>query len=58
MTIDCDVHSLEEYCLLECNRLTFSGLQDVISQKIILFITTAVRTPNPTFRILFQLRFT
>jgi hypothetical protein len=29
-------------------RLTFNGLQGVISQKILLFITTAVRTSNPT----------
>jgi hypothetical protein len=29
--------------------LTFNGLHGVISQKIVLFITTAVRTSNPTF---------
>jgi hypothetical protein len=29
-------------------RLTFNGLHGVISQKIVLFITTAVRTSNPT----------
>jgi hypothetical protein len=29
-------------------RLTLNGLHDVISQKIALFITTAVRIPNPT----------
>jgi hypothetical protein len=29
-------------------RLTLNGLHGVISQKIILFITTAVRTSNPT----------
>jgi hypothetical protein len=29
-------------------RLTFNGLHGVISQKIELFITTAVRTSNPT----------
>jgi hypothetical protein len=28
-------------------RLTFNGLHGVISQKIKLFITTAVRTSNP-----------
>jgi hypothetical protein len=28
-------------------RLTVNGLHDVISQKIVLFITTAVRTTNP-----------
>jgi hypothetical protein len=28
-------------------RLTFNGLHGVISQKIVLFITTAVRTSNP-----------
>jgi hypothetical protein len=30
-------------------RLTFNGLHDVISQKIVLFITTAVRTSNSTW---------
>jgi hypothetical protein len=30
-------------------RLTFNGLHGVISQKMALFITTAVRTSNPTF---------
>jgi hypothetical protein len=29
-------------------RLTFNRLYGVISQKIVLFITTAVRTSNPT----------
>jgi hypothetical protein len=29
-------------------RLTYSRLHDVISQKTVLFITTAVRTSNPT----------
>jgi hypothetical protein len=29
-------------------RLTFKGLHGVISQEIELFITTAVRTSNPT----------
>jgi hypothetical protein len=29
-------------------RLTFNGLHGVISQKIVLFITTAVRTSDPT----------
>jgi hypothetical protein len=29
-------------------RLTFNGLHDVVSQKIELFITTGVRTSNPT----------
>jgi hypothetical protein len=28
-------------------RLTFNGLHGVISQKIVLFITTAVRTSDP-----------
>jgi hypothetical protein len=28
-------------------RLTSNGLHGVISQKIVLFITTAVRTSNP-----------
>jgi hypothetical protein len=31
-------------------RLTFNGLHDVISQKVVLFITTAVRTSNPTWK--------
>jgi hypothetical protein len=31
--------------------LTLDGLHCVISQKLILFITTAVRTSNPTWRI-------
>jgi hypothetical protein len=35
--------------------LTFNGLQGVISQKTVLFITTAVRTSNPTIFILFIL---
>jgi hypothetical protein len=30
-------------------QLTFNGLHGVISQKIELFITTAVRTSNPTY---------
>jgi hypothetical protein len=29
-------------------RLTFNGLHGVIAQKTVLFITTAVRTSNPT----------
>jgi hypothetical protein len=33
------------------HQLTFGGLHDVISQKIELFITTAVRTPNPTLNL-------
>jgi hypothetical protein len=32
---------------LSIRRLTFSGFHDVISQKIQLFITTAVRISNP-----------
>jgi hypothetical protein len=28
--------------------LTFNGLHDVISKEIVLFITTSVRTSNPT----------
>jgi hypothetical protein len=30
-------------------RLSFNGLQGIISQKTELFITTAVRTSDPTF---------
>jgi hypothetical protein len=33
-------------------RLKLNGLHGVISQKIILFITTAVKTSNPTFPLL------
>jgi hypothetical protein len=29
-------------------RLTFNGLHGIISKKIVLFITTAVRTLNPS----------
>jgi hypothetical protein len=38
-----------ETCLL------FSGLHSVISRTIEFFITTSVRTSNPTFIILFRL---
>jgi hypothetical protein len=34
--------------------LAFSGLHDVISQKIELFITTAVRTLNPAYTGILQ----
>jgi hypothetical protein len=30
-------------------RLTFNGLHSVIPQKIVVFITTAMRTSNPTY---------
>jgi hypothetical protein len=33
-------------------QLSFSGLQDVIIQKIEPFITTAVRTSNPAILVL------
>jgi hypothetical protein len=36
-------------------RLTFNGLQGVISQKTVFFITTGVRTSNPTLRQMFGL---
>jgi hypothetical protein len=32
----------------QANRLKLNGLQDVISQKMVLFKTTAVKTSNPT----------
>jgi hypothetical protein len=32
-------------------RLTFNGLHSVISQKIVLFMTTAVRTSNPSLHL-------
>jgi hypothetical protein len=38
---------MEEILSLE-RRLTFSGLHGVITQKKILFKTTAVKTSNPT----------
>jgi hypothetical protein len=34
--------------------LTFNGLHGVISQNIVLFITTAVRTSNPTYQSLYS----
>jgi hypothetical protein len=37
--------------VLPKRRLTLNGLHGVISQKIILFITTAVKTSNPTLFI-------
>jgi hypothetical protein len=36
--------------------LTFNGLHGVISQKTELFITTAVRTSNPTNRMKFKIK--
>jgi hypothetical protein len=36
------------------HRLIFNGLHGVISQKIVLFITTAVRTSNPTKSNIFR----
>jgi hypothetical protein len=36
---------MEAICSSEC-RLTFNGLHGVISQQIVLFITTAVRTSD------------
>jgi hypothetical protein len=38
------------------NYLTFNGLCELISQKIELFITTAVRTPTPTVSKIFGFR--
>jgi hypothetical protein len=37
-------------------RLTFNGLRGVISQKMVDFITTAVRTSNPTAVIALQVQ--
>jgi hypothetical protein len=34
--------------------LTFSGLHGIISQKIVLFIITAVRTSNPIYNVMVQ----
>jgi hypothetical protein len=36
------------WCVSPKRRLTFSWLHGVVSQKIVVFITTAVRTSNPT----------
>jgi hypothetical protein len=36
-------------CVPPKRRLTFNGLHDIISQKILFFITTAVRTSNPAY---------
>jgi hypothetical protein len=42
-------------CYIPKRRLTFNGLHSVISQKIVLCITTAVRTSNPIYcRIWFE----
>jgi hypothetical protein len=34
----------------QASRLTLNGLHIVISQKMILFITTSVKTSNPTLK--------
>jgi hypothetical protein len=44
---------LELICSSETS-VDFSGLHGVIPQKTVLFITTAVRTSNPTSRLLFD----
>jgi hypothetical protein len=36
------------------SKLTLNGLHDVISQKLILFITTALKTSNPMKKGLFD----
>jgi hypothetical protein len=36
--------------VLPKRRLAFNGLHGIISQKMELFITTAVRTSNPAFK--------
>jgi hypothetical protein len=36
-------------------RLTFNGLHGVVSQKMVLFISTAVRTSNPTTENVFKM---
>jgi hypothetical protein len=38
-------------------RLTFNGLHSVISQKIVLFITSTVRISNSTYLIMLDLWF-
>jgi hypothetical protein len=40
-----------------CSSLTLNGLHGVISQKKILFITTAVETSNPTRFMIFLFLF-
>jgi hypothetical protein len=42
-----DAVNMEVICSPEC-RLKLSGLHGIISQKMILFIITAVKTSNPT----------
>jgi hypothetical protein len=42
----------EQETSVEAGRFTFNGLHGGIYQKIELFITTAVRTLNPTQRLL------
>jgi hypothetical protein len=39
------------YCHYLQGRLTFDGLHSIISQKIVLFVTTAVRTSTPTLYV-------
>jgi hypothetical protein len=34
-------------------RLTFNGIQGVISQELVLFISTSVKTSNPTSTLIF-----
>jgi hypothetical protein len=38
-------------------RLTLNGLHSVISQKMILCITTTVKTSNPIYHIYLNMRF-
>jgi hypothetical protein len=35
--------------VLPKRQLTFNGLHGITSQKMVLFITTSVRTSNPTY---------
>jgi hypothetical protein len=46
--IECHVVLLWRRYISPKRRLTFNGLHGIISQKIELLITTAVRTSNPT----------
>jgi hypothetical protein len=57
MLVSCSVYSfalkMEATCSSETlkHRFTFSVLHGIISQKIKLFITTVVRTSNPTYSV-------
>jgi hypothetical protein len=47
-----NIYAEDFYLLGYKAMLTFNGLHEVVSQKLELFITTAVRTSNPSTIIL------